>query len=214
MTARREPTIFLLVRVALIINIACAIFFIVILMGGIMFDSISSSFSRSMVVLDVQKAVAGVDTARLVIPVSAAYEFQQSRTGDLAVMMPWYSHFFIPLGFVNIPGFEFSISYWVFYCVLCFLFYRIISSISIKTPFSDHNISRIFWIGYTLILYDLFVVIRYIILSLFVEEITHDAFRYDGLGPLLYFKIGILIIIIAMIYKKGVAMQREQELTI
>lgn len=214
MKARREPTIFLLVRVVLLINIACSIFFIVILMGGIMFDSFSSSFSRSMVVLDVRKVVVGVDTARFVIPTSAAYEFQQSKTGDLAVMMPWYSHFFIPLGFIDIPGFEFSISYWVFYCALCFLFYRIISSISIETPFSGTNISRIFWIGYTLILYDGFVVIRHIILSLFVGEITDDAFRYDGLGPLIYFKIGILVIIIALIYKKGVAMQREQELTV
>lgn len=94
------------------------------------------------------------------------------------------------------------------------MFYRIIASTEIESPFSDKNIKRIFWIGYILILYDVFVVIRYIILSIFVQDITDKTYRYDGLGPLVYFKIGILVIILAMIYRRGVVMQREQELTV
>jgi hypothetical protein len=208
----RQPGIFLLVKVVLLLNIASGAFVLLILFGATLFDSFSSSFEKSEVTLDVRKS--DIDTMRLTIDNSHEYGFMQSRTGDLKIMMPWYAPLFVPFGFWNVPGFELSVPYWLFYCSLCFLFYRILASTEIESPFSDKNIKRIFWIGYILILYDAFTVIRFIILSIFVQDVTDKTYHYDGLGPLVYFKVGILVIILAMIYRRGVSMQREQELTV
>lgn len=212
MKSKYQPGIFLLVKVVLLFNIASAGFLLVMLLGATLIDSVLSSFEKSEVVLDVRKSAS--DTTQLVIEDSFGYGFKQSKTGDLKVMMPWYTHLFVPFGFLNIPGFEVSIPYWIFYCSLCFLFYRIIASTEIESPFSNKNIKRIFWIGYILILYDVFVIVRFGILSNYVENLTNKIFVYDGLGPLVYFKVGILVIILAMIYRRGVSMQREQELTV
>jgi hypothetical protein len=207
-----QPTLFILVKFFLVLNLACAGFMIILFTCGICSSAVSHSFKNSERILDVRKAEPY--TTRQSLPDSVTYRFTTSKSGDLAVMMPWYSSLFIPLGFINIPVFEMSLPYWVFYFILCFLLYRIISSLSIESPFSERNTKRIFWIGYALIFYDVFAVIRFSILSAFVEKTTTQLFRYDGLGPLIYFKVGILIIILAMIYRRGVAMQREQELTI
>lgn len=208
----RQPGIFILVKVVLLVNVISGAFVLAILLGGTLFDSFSSSFEKSVITLDVRRS--GIDTTRLRIDDSLGYGVKQSKTGDMKLMMPWYTPLFVPLGFINIPGLEFSIPYWIFYCSLCFLFYRILASIEIESPFSDKNIKRIFWIGYILILYDAFTVIRFIILSIFVQDVTDKTYHYDGLGPLVYFKVGILVIILAMIYRRGVSMQREQELTV
>lgn len=212
MKTPRQPGIFLLVKVVLLLNIATSAFLLLILLGGTLYDSVSSSFAKTEVVLDVRTRSHESTTGRS--DETSAYGFEQSNTGDLKVMMPWYTPIFVPFGFFNIPGFKLSVPYLVFYSVLCFLFYRIIDSIALESPFSDKNIKRIFLIGYILIAYDSMVVIRYVFLSWYVENITDNSFRYDGLGPLVYFKVGILVIILAMIYRRGVLMQREQELTI
>lgn len=212
MKPTHQPTIFHLVKAFLLLNIFSGVFMLTILLGAVLFDSFTHSFAKTEVVLDVRKS--GPDTTRLNVTELSAYDFKQSNTGDLAMMMPWYSQLFVPFGFFNIPAFELSIPYWIFYSSLCFLFYRIINSTSIESPFSHKNIKRVFWVGYILIIYDTFTVIRFISLSIFVKNATNQTYFYDGLGPLIYFKIGILVIILAMIYRRGVAMQREQELTV
>lgn len=212
MKTTRQPVIFVIVKIVLLLNIISGGFLLLMLLGGITIDSVSSSFEKSEIVLDVRKTFS--DTTLLPATEAPHYKFKQSKTGDLMVNMPWYTHFFVPIGFLNIAGFELSIPYQIFYCLLCFLFYRIVAATEIESPFSDKNIKRIFWIGYILILYDVFTVIRYIILSIFVENVTSKTYHYDGLGPLVYFKVGILVIILAMIYRRGVALQREHELTV
>lgn len=212
MKAVRQPLFFVLVKLVLLFNLGTGGFLLLILVGSIAYDSFSDSFERTEITLDVRER--SIDTTRLIVNESSRYGFKQSKTGDLKVMMPWYTPLVVPFGFLHIPGFELSVPYIIFYCVLCFLFYRIIASIEIESPFSDKNIKRIFWIGYVLILYDVFVIIRSGILSYYVEQLTDKAFRYEGLGPLVYFKVGILVIVLAMIYRRGVSMQHEQELTV
>ncbi len=212
MKPTRQPLFFVIVKIVLLLNIVSGGFLLLMLFGGITIDSFSSSFEKSEIVLDVRRAVS--DTTAIATGETPGYAFKQSKTGDLTVNMPWYTHFFVPFGFLNIAGFELSIPYLIFYSLLCFLFYRIVAATEIESPFSDRNIKRIFWIGYILILYDVFIILRSGILTYYVENITDKAFGNDGLGTLVYFKVGILVIILAMIYRRGVAMQREQELTV
>lgn len=115
-----QPGIFLLVKIVLLMNIVSGAFLFVILSGATLFDSFSSSFEKTEVILDVRKSAR--DTAQLEIDSSLGYGFKQSRSGDLAVRMPWYTQFFVPFGFFNIPVFELSIPYWLFYCCLAFCF--------------------------------------------------------------------------------------------
>jgi hypothetical protein len=160
MKPTRQPLIFVIVKIVLLLNIVSGGFLLLMLFGGITIDSFSSSFEKSEIVLDVRRAVS--DTTAIATGETPGYAFKQSKTGDLTVNMPWYTHFFVPFGFLNIAGFELSIPYLIFYSLLCFLFYRIVAATEIESPFSDRNIKRIFWIGYILILYDVFI-IRYII---------------------------------------------------
>lgn len=210
--SKNEPVLFIIVRIFLLLNMISSGFIVLLLIAMTFFDGFSSSFNKTEFVLDVRKNK--MDTTEVVIDSSLGYGFKQSRTGDFAVMMPWYTPLFVPLGVFNLPGFEMSLPYWILYGVVCFLFYRIIASTSVSGPFMQKNIKRIFWIGYVLILYDVFSIVRSIILSVFVENLTQDAYRYDGMGPMIYYKVGILVIVTAMIYKKGVIMQQEQELTV
>lgn len=207
-----QPGIFSVVKVVLMLNMICGGFLILVLLSAVLIDSFSSSFENMEVVLNVRKISS--DTTQRVLDETSGYGFKQSKAGDLIVMMPWYTQLFVPFGVVNISDFDMSIPYWIFYGALSFLFYRIIAATEIESPFSDKNIKRIFWIGYILILYDAFMVLRFLVLSNYVDTISNRGFRYDGLEPLVYFKVGILVIILAMIYRRGVAIQREQELTI
>lgn len=212
MKTRKQPLFFTVVRIFLVLGIVNSALMVLLLAGITMFDTISSSFAESEIYLDVRNM--NRDTTHVELTDSVAYAFEKSKTGELIVRMPWYTQLFVPFGFVNIPAFELSIPYWIFYSVVCFLLHRIISSTYLESPFSHKNIKRVLWIGYTLILYDVFTIARFFLLSIYVEELTNNQFRYDGLGPLIYFKVGILVIVIAMIYRRGVALQHEQELTI
>ncbi len=210
--AKYEPGIIYLVRVVLMFNLVTTGLVTTVFTAALVYEGITAPKPDSEVVLDVR--LRGVDTTSANITFETPYHFKQSKTGDLTVMLPWYTQLALPLGFLNIGGFEFSVPYMVFYFSICFLLYRVVASISMKGPFLDKNVKRIFWIGYAMIIYDAYVFIRSLCLGMYVEYLTNDAYRYDGFSQFPYVKFGIVVIIIAMVYRRGVTMQREQELTI
>lgn len=208
---RKEPGIFYVVRVLLMFNIATTIFLAVIITGAIIYDGVKAPDSTLEVVLDVRSH--GIDTTQT-HAADVPYHFKQSKKGDLSVQLPWLVQLALPLSFLNIGGFEFSPPYLIFHVIICFLLYRIVASLSMEGPFIDKNIQRIFWIGYSMIIYDVFMLIRNVWMGLYVERLTGNVYQYDNFTQLMFLKFGIVVIIIAMVYRRGVAIQREQELTI
>lgn len=209
---RKEPGIFYLVRVLLMFNMATTIFVAVIITGAIIYDGVKAPDSTLEIVLDVRSR--GIDTVLTTQVTDVSYHFKPSKKGDLSVQLPWPVQLALPLGIFNSLPFEFSTPYLIFHIIICFLLYRIVASLSMEGPFIDKNIKRIFWIGYSMIIYDVFTLIRNMWMGFYVERLTGNVYQYDNFTQLMYLKFGVVVIIIAMVYRRGVDIQREQELTI
>ena len=102
------------------------------------------------------------------------------------------------------------------------LLYRIVRDVTPETPFTAANARRIRWLGLLLIAADAYQQLVYALLPLLVP-----SFREAGTGKLLSqylvltprieygdWAIGLMLLIIAAVYRRGVDLTREAELTV
>jgi hypothetical protein len=104
------------------------------------------------------------------------------------------------------------------------LLYLILSDLRLDTPFTDRNARRIRWLALLIISIDLYDFLAVNALRLLVPAFPlspgspDKVIRFIVLDPAVggfgSWKFGLVLLVIAAVYKRGVAMAREAELTI
>ena len=102
------------------------------------------------------------------------------------------------------------------------LLYKILTDMSIESPFTEKNARRIRWLGLLMIGVDLY---QYVAFRYMLSIVPH--FRAPGLqGNVLQYltldpaeetgawKFGLVLLVIAAVYQRGVVMAQEAELTV
>ncbi|PJJ54569.1 DUF2975 domain-containing protein [Hymenobacter chitinivorans] len=102
------------------------------------------------------------------------------------------------------------------------LLYRILTDMSLASPFTEKNARRIRWLGLLMIGVDLYqyVAFRYmlsIVPHFRAPDLQGTVVQYLTLDPaeeIGAWKFGLVLLVIAAVYKRGVIMAQEAELTV
>ncbi|TGE27226.1 DUF2975 domain-containing protein [Hymenobacter metallicola] len=126
------------------------------------------------------------------------------------------------LGVNNHAGGRSSVAFALYSMLTGMLLYRILNEMQIESPFTEKNARRIRWLGLLMIGVDLY---QYVAFRYMLSIVPH--FRAPGLrGTVLQYltldpaeetgawKFGLVLLVIAAVYQRGVIMAREAELTV
>ncbi|MCB2406958.1 DUF2975 domain-containing protein [Hymenobacter lucidus] len=102
------------------------------------------------------------------------------------------------------------------------LLYRILNEMQIESPFTEKNARRIRWLGLLMIGVDLYQYLARILLARLVPPVPmpgHNGSMAQyvllDVGPEIgAWKFGLVLLVIAAVYKRGVIMAQEAELTV
>jgi hypothetical protein len=126
------------------------------------------------------------------------------------------------LGVNNHAGGRGSVVLTLYSMLTGMLLYRILNEMRIESPFTEKNARRIRWLGLLMIGVDLY---QYVAFRYMLSIVPH--FRAPGLqGTVLQYltldpaeetgawKFGLVLLVIAAVYQRGVIMAQEAELTV
>ncbi|UOQ72582.1 DUF2975 domain-containing protein [Hymenobacter cellulosilyticus] len=102
------------------------------------------------------------------------------------------------------------------------LLYRILNEMQIESPFTEKNARRIRWLGLLMISIDLYQYLARIILARLVPPVplpghsgTVAPYVLLDVGPEIgAWKFGLVLLVVAAVYQRGVVMAQEAELTV
>ncbi|MCB2376296.1 DUF2975 domain-containing protein [Hymenobacter sp. BT635] len=102
------------------------------------------------------------------------------------------------------------------------LLYRILNEMRIESPFTEKNARRIRWLGLLIIGIDLYQYLARILLAKLVPPVPMPGHQGSvaqyilvDVGPEIgAWKFGLVLLVIAAVYQRGVVMAQEAELTV
>ena len=162
------------------------------------------------------------------------YFLNQQRRGFLRID---YTDFSNAFRVKNILWFVMEISGMILWLLITYLIMRILKSLKTESFFNQQNIKRVSWIGLAFIIIPFIQLLRdqlfYVVASNHLEipgATLYSNFNWTNLSPLSLFHsnalmsngqalfptiiLGLIVLLIAQIFKRGWDLQREKELTI
>lgn len=126
------------------------------------------------------------------------------------------------LGVNNHAGGRSSVVLVLYSMLTGMLLYHILTDMSLASPFTEKNARRIRWLGLLMIGIDLYqyVAFRYllsIVPNFQAPSLRGNVWQYltlDPAGETGAWKFGLVLLVIAAVYKRGVIMAQEAELTV
>ncbi len=188
----------------------------VLLLFGLLFSAISAMVA--LVIMFSENISANVVTRvseATTAAVKNAFELTNLRTISALNFEPrnvleW---FFLP----RLSDFDFHIS--LLTLIITWQLYRIFKEINLANPFYE-SISKRLTVVYLIIFYGfIFSILRYAYFMYIIRDLTDNAYNLnakDYISTASYFSVGtwIIVYLFAYVYKKGVLLQKEQDLTI
>lgn len=126
------------------------------------------------------------------------------------------------LGVTNHAGGRTSLPLLLYSMLTGMLLYEILTEMQIESPFTEKNARRIRWLGFLMIGIDVY---QYVAFRYMLSIVPH--FRAPGLrGTVLEYlvldpaeetgawKFGLVLLVVAAVYQRGVLMAKEAELTV
>ncbi len=105
----------------------------------------------------------------------------------------------------------------IFSLIIVWQLYLIFKRLELARPFHQEIPKRIKFIGIVLISISVFTFLRVYYMDHVINELTLNTYKVNYnlyAGDMNSFKVGILVLIIAIIYKQGCRLQQDQDLTI
>ncbi|RYU78768.1 DUF2975 domain-containing protein [Hymenobacter persicinus] len=126
------------------------------------------------------------------------------------------------LGVMNKAGGRSSLPLVLYSMLTGLLLYRILRGLSLESPFTEENARRIRWLGLLTIGLDVYQYVAYFYLKATIPNINVPGKLYlasqyvilDPAGKIGAWKFGLVLLVIAAVYQRGVEMAREAELTV
>lgn len=206
------PQWFLILKIILIMNGLSSLFLTVLLTGGLIIEGATDGFKAEEARLPVVK-IRDADADSLFQEAEAYTLFSKPLHAELRTELPYSSRFIVPL--IDFRGLELSILNLFCYSLITYLLFRFIHDLSLERPYHLANHKRLIIIGIVLIVWDFIRFNRdHLMLNRLVQDLTEGQFRYDFPGDYYKVGLGVMVIIGAMIYKRGISLQQEAELVI
>ncbi|MBX2964890.1 MAG: DUF2975 domain-containing protein [Cyclobacteriaceae bacterium] len=207
-----SPQLFLMLKIILIMNGLSSILLTMLLTGSLMVEGYMNGFDAEEARLPVVK-IRDAASDSLLQEAEAYTLFSRPMRAELRTELPYISRFIVPL--IDLRGMELSILNLFCYSLVTYLLFRFIHDLSLERPYHLANHKRLIVIGIVLIVWDFIRFNRdHLILNRVVHNLTEGQFRYDFPGEYYKVGLGVMVIIGAMIYKRGISLQQESELVI
>ncbi len=207
---KASPLLFIVVKFALLSNLVAGSFIFIVLFGSILYDGFKTDFSDRSLSVPVALIAYPNDTIRL--EAADKLVFIRSNLGETNLKLPFAAQFVVPLSFL--PIFNFSPLNLFFYVITYFNLFLILHNISKEKPFLEGNKMRLKWLGASYVAWGVALLITNALIDKTVREVSENHFRFNGHFLNNYIEIGLVIFIIAMVYARGIEMEKEAALTI
>ena len=209
---RVSPQWFLILKIILVMNGLSSLFITVLLTGSLIVEGVQGGFKDEEVRLPVVK-IRDAASDSLLQEAETYTLFSRPLHAELRTELPYVSRFIVPL--FDFGSVELSVINLFCFTLITYLLFRFIHDLSLDRPYHLANHKRLIVIGIVLIAWDFIRFNRdHLILNRLVHNLTEGQFQYDFPGAYYKVGLGIMVIIGAMIYKRGISLQQESELVI
>ncbi len=181
---------------------------VVMLIGGVMtlpiIVFIQFTESPSVEVIELKKKTSTIE--------SNNYSISELNNAEITLK----NYDFLDSIAFNIVG-PFSFYGMIFSLLITWQLYLIFKRLELARPFHKEIPRRIQFIGVILIAISAVTLLRVYYMDRVINNLTHQTYKINYklyAGDMNSFKVGILVLIIAVIYKQGCTLQQEQDLTI
>ncbi|GCC52496.1 hypothetical protein SanaruYs_27330 [Chryseotalea sanaruensis] len=175
-----------------------------------MIDGFKTNFSTKPLSVSVALIAYPKDTIN--IGAADKYVFLRSNTGEAELKLPFTAQLAVPLSFL--PIFNFSPLNLFFYIITYFNLFLVLHNISKEKPFLEGNKKRLKWLGGSYVAWGAALFFTNALIDKTVREVSENHLRFDGHFLNNYIQVGLVIFIIAMVYARGIEMEKEAALTI
>jgi hypothetical protein len=207
---KATPVLFIIVKFALLSNLVAAAFIFVALMGSILYDGFNTNFNNKALSVSVALLAHPKDTFH--IDATDKLTFLRSNTGETKLQLPFIAQLGVPLSFL--PMFNFSPLNLFFYVITYLNLFLVLHNISKEKPFWGGNKNRLKWLGASYVTWGVALLTTNALIDKTVREVSENHFRFNGHFFNNYIEVGLVIFIIAMVYARGIEMEKEAALTI
>ncbi len=210
---RVSPQWFLILKIILVMNGLSSLLITVLLTGSLIVEGVQGGFKAEEARLPVVKKIKYAASDSLLQEAETYALFSRPLHAELRTELPYISRFIVPL--FDFGSMELSVINLFCFTLITYLLFRFIHDLSLDRPYHLANHKRLIIIGIVLIVWDLIRFHRdHFILNRLVHDLTEGQFHYDFPGAYYKVGLGVMVIIGAMIYKRGISLQQESELVI
>jgi hypothetical protein len=200
----------IIVKFFLLSNLVIVSILFVTLLGSIVYDGVKTNFdakpiSVSVALMSDPKDIINIQTSDKIV-------FLRGKTGEADLKLPFAAQLVVPLSFL--PIFNVSPLNLFFYILTYFNLFLVLHNISKEKPFLDRNKKRLKWLGASYIAWGIALLSTNALIDKTVREISENHLRFNGNFLTNYIEIGLVVFIIAMVYARGIEMEKEAALTI
>lgn len=208
--SKSTPLLFTVVKFILLSNLVCVSLFFLALLGSMLYDGFKTNFrsqsvSVSVALLSHQRDTINIQSGEKIV-------FEKSKMGEAKIKLPFVAQLVLPLSFL--PVFNLSPLNLLFYIVTYFNLFLILHNISKERPFLEGNKKRLKWLGTSYMLWGAALLCTNALIDRTVREVSENHLRFSGNFLNNYIEIGLVVFIIAMVYARGIEMEKEAALTI
>jgi hypothetical protein len=175
--------------------------------GFSLYEGFTSGFGDGLTIIQVERDLSEVELQSLDLSGLMDTEIK----ADYQTETSWLSGFIVP--FFSGGIYEVSWIFMLFNFSIYYLLYRVLHDITSVKTFVASNVKRIYAIGLIYVAWTIFTVARSYWLETLVKA-WDPRYRLDIDPQMHYFHLGVIVLIIGYIYRTGVALQKEKELTI
>ncbi len=207
---KATPLLFVVVKFVLLSNLVASTLIFLLLTCSILYDGFETNFSPKPISVSVALIVMPNDT--LTIETAEKLFFSRSNTGEAELKLPFAAQLAVPLSFL--PIFNFSPLNSFFYIITYFNLFLVLHNISKEKPFLEGNKKRLKWLGASYVAWGVALISTNALIDKMVREVSENQLRFNADFVNNYVQVGLVIFIIAMVYERGIEMEKEAALTI
>lgn len=211
MKATKEtPLLVKLFKFMLVMNTVSVSIIFFALTGSIIFDGFKTNFADKSIPVEVTLLATQEPTTINIR--NSDLIFKNSNVGEVNLSLPFVAQFFTPLSFL--PIFNLSPLNLAFYILTYFQLFLVLQGVFGRQLFLENVKKRLMRLGVCYVAWGLSLWISYAWIDRTIRTISENQLRFGGHQLHNYVETGLVVFIIAMVYTRGIELQKEADLVI
>lgn len=212
---RNKPVIVLIAQIFLGLNILSIGFLFIAMSFSIFQNGFEQGFQQEKISIPVKMLGENSHQTQQIIEIeNKQIIVTPFNIGETEIELPFYFCLLTPPSYFTF--FDLSCLNLLFMLAFTFTLFQIFRSISYSEPFAIKTLKQINIISIILIVWGIILLIRNAYLDYYLRDFSNNTFGFYTLftTPSSLIQTGIVVFIIANVYKRGIAFQQDSTLTV